>query len=316
VIVAFTWDWSSWYAALLYVLGGVALVGTVVGHVYGFWGWLGKRLHPAPTPPEPPSKRPAVVLGHPGASISLTPLHELAQGEHSRVIKVEPLYVIENNDALRPIRDVTTGVRRRDGREHTFEKFRAPMIGPKESAEVRNVDSIALDMLDGLHVANPELEFLYWARFEDDDGRRWEAAYDPQNRMADCRELPSREPLVSQGAALLTDVKEFIRRAHPMVASIEEQPGAIKARLDDLEKEWKSVRPKLLAYTNGHPSEDIRQRGDELTEDVEKLLMADRYLANPIVEVAHKAAAAESAFNRHASATGLAEQLLTKVRNF
>jgi len=44
--------------------------------------------------------------------------------------------------------------------------------------------------------------------------------------------------------------------------------------------------------------------------------MADRYLANPIVDVAHKAAASESAFDRHAGASDLADRLLTKIRSF
>lgn len=40
MIVGFTWDWSSWYAAVLYILGGLVLIGTFVGQVYGFWAWL------------------------------------------------------------------------------------------------------------------------------------------------------------------------------------------------------------------------------------------------------------------------------------
>lgn len=41
MIVGFAWDWSSWYAALLYLLGGAVLIATFAGQVYGFWGWLG-----------------------------------------------------------------------------------------------------------------------------------------------------------------------------------------------------------------------------------------------------------------------------------
>jgi hypothetical protein len=316
VNLAFTWDWSSWYGWVVVVVAAYLFWSAAFekgrSHIRAIKAWL----FPPPPEPPPPSKRPAVALGHPGASISLTPIHELAEGEHSKVIKCEPMYVIENKDAARPIRDVTTGVRRHDGREHSFDKFRAPMIGPKEAAPVRNLDTIPLELLDGLHTANPELEFLYWARFEDDDGRRWEAVYDPGTRSTSDRELPRREPLMTEGATLLTEIKEFISNAHPMVASVEEQPGEIQARLAALNREWKALRPKLLAYTNSHPSEDVRRRGDDLGQDIEKLLMADHYLANPIVDVKEKAASAESAFNRHASATGLADQLLTRIRAF
>jgi hypothetical protein len=315
-MLAFSWEWSSWYGWLVLVVAAYLFWSAAFEKGHEHLRWIKHTVWPKSQEPPVPARRPAVVLGHPGASISLTPIHELAEGEHSKVIKCEPFYVIENKDALRPIRDVSTGVRQHDGREHVFDKFRAPMIGPGEEADVRNVDSIPYELLNGLHTANPELQFIYWTRFEDEDGQRWEVAYDPGSRTTTERELPAKEALLGAGATLLTDIKEFIRHAHPMAATVEERPGAVKARLDALEGEWKTLRPKLLAYTNGHPSEDVRRRGDDLAEDVEKLLMADRYLANPIVDVGHKAAASESAFSRHESAMGIADQLLTRIRAF
>jgi hypothetical protein len=306
----------SWYGWVVLVVAAYLFWSAAFEKGHQHLRWIKRKIWPPPPEPPPPSKRPAVVLGHPGAHVSFTPIHELAEGEHSKVIRCEPIYLIENKDAARAIRDVTTGVRRHDGREHPFEKFRAPMIGPKETAPVRNVDTIPLELLDDLHTANPELQFLYWARFEDEDGKRWEVIYDPANRTTDEQPLPPREPLVNEGAVVLTDIKEFIRKAHPMVASVEQQPGEIQIRLASLDAEWMALRPKLLAYTNKHPSDDVRRRGEELGEDVEKLLMADRYLANPIVDVAHKAASSESAFNRHSNATALADTLLTKIRSF
>jgi rRNA-processing protein FCF1 len=75
-------------------------------------------------PRRPRRPTPEVVLGHPSGQVSKTPLSELHEGEHSRLIGVKPRYLIENK-APTGINDVTTGVRTRDGRTHRFDAYRA-----------------------------------------------------------------------------------------------------------------------------------------------------------------------------------------------
>lgn len=101
-------------------------------------------------PRRPRKPSPEVVLGHPGGQVSKTPLNELVEGEHSRLVAVRPRYLIENKGA-NGVSDVTTGVRTRDGRTHRFESYRAPLLGAGETSVVDNVGSIPPDFLDGVH---------------------------------------------------------------------------------------------------------------------------------------------------------------------
>ena len=80
---------------------------------------------------EPAGDRPArnlpdVMVGHPGANISLGDAADIGAPGKRRLIKVEPRYPIENK-GMSSIRDVTTGVRARDGQEHEFGGLK-PMI--------------------------------------------------------------------------------------------------------------------------------------------------------------------------------------------
>jgi len=43
VILAFTWDWSSWYAAVVYAVGGLVVIGIFVRQIHDFWHWLRAR---------------------------------------------------------------------------------------------------------------------------------------------------------------------------------------------------------------------------------------------------------------------------------
>jgi hypothetical protein len=180
VVAAF--DWGSWYGIALAIAGAITSFGGAVALVISVWRHVSRRIAP-----EPP-RMPDVVLGHPAAQMSLTPLHELQEGEHRRLVAVRPTYLIENKEAARSIRDVSTGVRTGDGsREHVFEEFQAPLIGAGETVQVIARESIPLDWLDGVHESVAQLAFLYWVRFSDADGRRWMVVYDPETRRCDAR---------------------------------------------------------------------------------------------------------------------------------
>ena len=125
-----------------------------------------------------------------------------------------------------------------------------------------------------------------------------------------------RQRLVDETADVVTDVKEFIRSASPMAATIEDVPGAIAARLEALGTEWSRLRPKLVKRTDRHPSDEVQRLGNELAEDVELLLMALRYMGNPLTDPQEKAAASESAFERHEHAKTLSADLLERVRAY
>jgi hypothetical protein len=169
-------DWGSWYGLALAVAAGITTFGGAAVLVLTGWRYLSGRLNPAsPLPPD-------VVLGYPGAQISLTPSHELAEGEHRRLVSVRPTYLIENKDAARSIRNVSTGARTRDGvHEHVFDEFHAPLIGAGETVQFMAEQSIPVEWLADVHESVAQAAFLYWIRFEL-DGRPWEVVYDPEAR--------------------------------------------------------------------------------------------------------------------------------------
>jgi hypothetical protein len=139
-------------------------------------------------PRRPRKPSPEVVLGHPGGQVSKTPLNELVEGEHSRLVAVRPRYLIENKGA-NGVSDVTTGVRTRDGRTHRFESYRAPLLGAGETSVVDNVGSIPPGFLDGVHESAAFDGFLFWAQFRDREAARWEVVYDPASRETSWREI-------------------------------------------------------------------------------------------------------------------------------
>jgi len=175
-------DWGAWYGVVLAIAGAIATVGGAVAVVVGGSRWLSRRIRP-----EPP-RSPDVVLGHPGAQISLTPLHELADGEHRRLVSVKPTYLIENKDPLRSVTQVSTGSRTRDGaHEYVFAEFHAALLGAGETAPFVAQESLPVDWFEGVHESVAQLAFLYWIRFTDVDGRRWEVVYDPEERSCHAR---------------------------------------------------------------------------------------------------------------------------------
>jgi len=125
-----------------------------------------------------------------------------------------------------------------------------------------------------------------------------------------------RQRLLDETAAPVTAAKEFIRRATPVAASVEWQPGDIAARLAGFDQDWKPIRSKLIESLDRHPSDEVQRLGNDLAEDVEKLLHGLRYLGNEWTDVAAKAAASASVIERHEHALGLVDELLKKIRAY
>jgi hypothetical protein len=87
-------------------------------------------------------------------------------------------YTIENREPS-ALRDVTAGIWTRSGNLYPFHGFFVQILpsGQDQSVSGFEIPSEALaeDPAEGDLVSR----FIYWARFVDESGRRWEARYDP-----------------------------------------------------------------------------------------------------------------------------------------
>jgi YD repeat-containing protein len=101
--------------------------------------------------------------------------------DSSQLVSLIPRYKIENKGST-SVSDVTTGIRSRDGRTHSFDGYRAQLLAAGEESWVENVGSIPRECLHGVHESEGFDAFLYWARFTDRDGVRWEVLYDAASR--------------------------------------------------------------------------------------------------------------------------------------
>jgi hypothetical protein len=175
-------DFTSLPAYLVYLASPAA--------AYLFWRTVGRALwedyHSVRRRVQPPSveppKTPDVIIDRLASSHSTTPLNELDEGQKKKVEHVYARFQIENKG--RPsIRNVTLGARHRDGREHRFPAFDAPLLVGRETGYL-HTGPIPKDWLDeSVPTQSPQTAFLYWVRFDyDGDGKRWEALYDPQTR--------------------------------------------------------------------------------------------------------------------------------------
>jgi hypothetical protein len=191
-----TFDPSAWYAWIVYIAAAYLFWTSVFETGHRQVRWIRNKLRPSNDEPSVEERQPDVVLGHPGGGLSTTPLHEIPEGEHGKLVRVEPRYLIENKDPAVGIRDVTTGVRTRDGRVHIFDSFYAGLIGAGASAPVENVGSIPLDLLEGVHESEAYTAFVYWARFTRDK-TRWEVRYDPSARKNSYAQIPMPEPALT-----------------------------------------------------------------------------------------------------------------------
>ena len=66
----------------------------------------------------------------------------------------------------------------------------------------------------------------------------------------------------------------------------------------------------LIKAVDRHPSEEVQRLGNELAEDVEKLLQGLRYMGSRWTDVGAKAAVSESVNERHDHALALVDELL------
>ena len=130
------------------------------------------------------------------------------------------------------------------------------------------------------------------------------------------RRALDKQQLVDDTAGVASKVKELIRRASPMEASIERVPGETAAKMKSWQEDWRVLRPKLITAVDRHPSAQVRKLGNDLAEDVEKLFLALRYLASTFTGVAESAAANQSANERHAHALKLADDLLQRIHAY
>jgi hypothetical protein len=139
-----------------------------------------------------------------------------------------------------------------------------------------------------------------------------------KGRRLVCRWARNKQQLVEETADVVSETREFVHHATPLSVSIERRshPGEIEARLETFEQEWRALRPRLIKAADRHPSDDVQRLGNELAEDVEKLLMGLRFLASQLTDPSNKAAASKSVMERREHAAGLADNLLQKVRSY
>ncbi len=117
-------DFTSGYAALIYVLGGALVLIAAAETLYGWGRWLKRKARPEP--PRQPLP-PQITISAPSTSVRLT---QDEDAPHRRLEAVEPEYTITNFSSDRTIHQVRTGVRRRDGTggDHQFDWYGAPWI--------------------------------------------------------------------------------------------------------------------------------------------------------------------------------------------
>jgi hypothetical protein len=104
----------------------------------------------------------------------------------AKPVRIE--YSIENKEQATTVTELTTGVRPfspRSGAEGPIRTHGA--LGPRESVSVELKVPVEILSREG---NNPKPEAcLYWVRFRDGRGRRWEGVYDPRTAKTKHRRL-------------------------------------------------------------------------------------------------------------------------------
>jgi hypothetical protein len=185
-------DWTSGTAILLLIAGAIGTLGTAGAIVLAISRSARSWLRPP---------KPLIAFGHPVETPTQFALisrgfpakwelqKQLAAREEIRLSSLSVSYLIENKDAGRGVRELRTGIRERGGlREHTFDECFVLILGAGEKLDVPNV-KVPESMSEKLTSLNRAEEFVYWATFADDRGRRWEANYDPKPRKLEYRLL-------------------------------------------------------------------------------------------------------------------------------
>jgi hypothetical protein len=165
-------EWTDPLALLAYVPSAAIIVSFLV--------WLYRRQF-APNPLVAfghPEDRPPLLYSVGGTDAEWEA--QMREYESERLSRLIFSYLIENKGDT-PIRNATTGIRTRDGREHQFEDWFVQILRGDREAPVENVQ-VPHELHAGMTDENRAVNFLFWLRFEDDKGRRWEAVYDARSR--------------------------------------------------------------------------------------------------------------------------------------
>lgn len=167
-------DFTSWYATTIYVFGGVLVLVAAAEKLYGWSRWLHRKVRPEPLIPPPVSI---------GEQISAVRSYAQDEGEPTRHLAwISPRYEIRNDGPDYAIRDVTTGVRRRDRPgDYQFDWHR-PDIPPLTHRTVEGVE-IPPKMFRDVHESVAQEAFVFWARFLAAGGR-WEVTRDAHTKQA------------------------------------------------------------------------------------------------------------------------------------
>jgi hypothetical protein len=184
-------DWGSWYGIVFAVAVGITTIGSaaylIVRATKSGRRWL--------RPPEP-----LVAFGHPhedsfpfvwfiGPDTSDDEVERQQRAhEENRLSSLSLSYLIENKDSARAMRELSTGIRAPDGGEYTFDSCFVQILAPGQTVDVPIV-TIPSELCEGMAETNRAENFLYWARFRDADGHRWEATYEPRSRAMNYRLL-------------------------------------------------------------------------------------------------------------------------------
>jgi hypothetical protein len=170
VLAAF--DFTSWYAYLAYAAAAYLLWRTFLGQLVADARAVRRKVRPEPPPPPPGP--PAVTLTSISAS---TPLTQDEGAPHRRLAAIRPRYEI-HNDGDSPLTDVTIGVRRSGtvGGGHQFD-WNQSVIPPRAHPTVDGVE-IPPEMFRDVHESVAQRAFVFWVRFNDHSGERWEVTRD------------------------------------------------------------------------------------------------------------------------------------------
>jgi hypothetical protein len=90
-------------------------------------------------------------------------------------------YIIENREPS-ALRDITTGLLSRPGRNYPFKDFFVQILPAGQDQKVDGFDVPAEALAELTTTKDRPNEYLCWAQFTDAAGRRWEATYDPTVR--------------------------------------------------------------------------------------------------------------------------------------
>jgi hypothetical protein len=122
--------------------------------------------------------------------------------------------------------------------------------------------------------------------------------------------------LMREGSDVVTPTIELAKQVGPtgiMWGTDEE----VQQRLREWDEEWVHRRAVLLAYTNGHPSDDVKELANELVDAI-RTSLATYYLftTRNTAQSGEGMESFEKATQRQEEAVALAERLLKTIRDY